>query len=105
MLHAAYDQPTADPEVMAVFKNALRELKAAGAEIVDPADVAGLPERPQNPLPCRGFKYDLEHYLEEAGAPVKKLDEIIKGGMFHPTIRQRRQSGMPEQPRISQEVW
>jgi amidase len=89
VLHAAYDRPTADPEVIAVFKNALRELKAAGAEIVDPADVAGLPERPQNPLPCRGFKYDLEHYLAEAGAPVKTLDEILKGGMFHPTIRQR----------------
>jgi len=89
VLHAAYDRPTADAEVMAVFKNALNELKAAGAEIVDPAAVDGLPQRPQNPLPCRGFKYDLEHYLAEAGAPVKTLDEIIKGGMFHPTIRQR----------------
>jgi Asp-tRNAAsn/Glu-tRNAGln amidotransferase A subunit and related amidases len=36
VLHAAYDRPTADPEVMAVFKNTLKELKAAGAEIVDP---------------------------------------------------------------------
>ena len=89
VLHGAYDRPTADPEVMAVFKNALKELKTAGAVIVDSADVAGLPQRPQNPLPCRGFKYDLEHYLAEAGAPVKTLDEIIKGGMFHPTIRQR----------------
>jgi Asp-tRNA(Asn)/Glu-tRNA(Gln) amidotransferase A subunit family amidase len=89
VLHGAYDRPTADPEVMAVFKNALQELKAAGAEIVDPAAVEGLPQRPQNPAPCRGFKYDLEHYLAEAGAPVKTLDEIIKSGMFHPTIRQR----------------
>ena len=89
VLHAAYDRPTADAEVMAVFKHTLQELKAAGAEIVDPAAVEGLPQRPQNPGPCRGFKYDLEHYLAEAGAPVKTLDEIIKGGMFHPTIRQR----------------
>ena len=89
VLHAAYDRPTADAEVMSVFKHALNELKAAGAQIVDPAEVDGLPQRPQNPPPCRGFKYDLEHYLAEAGAPVKKLDEIIKGGMFHPTIRQR----------------
>jgi Asp-tRNA(Asn)/Glu-tRNA(Gln) amidotransferase A subunit family amidase len=89
VLHAAYDRPTADPEVMAVFRNALQELKAAGAEIVDPAAVEGLPQRPENPAPCRGFKYDLEHYLAEAGAPVKTLDEIIKSGMFHPTIRQR----------------
>ena len=89
VLHAAYDRPTADPEVLAVFRNALNELKAAGAEIIDPANVDGLPQRPANPLPCRGFKYDLEHYLAEAGAPVKTLDEIIKGGMFHPTIRQR----------------
>jgi Asp-tRNA(Asn)/Glu-tRNA(Gln) amidotransferase A subunit family amidase len=56
VLHAAYDRPTADAEVMAVFKNALNELKAAGAEIVDPAAVDGLPQRAQNPLPCRGFK-------------------------------------------------
>jgi Asp-tRNA(Asn)/Glu-tRNA(Gln) amidotransferase A subunit family amidase len=89
VLHAAYDRPTADDEVIRVFKNALNELKAAGAQIVDPAVVDGLPQRPQNPLPCRGFKYDLEHYLAEASAPVKTLDEIIKGGMFHPTIRQR----------------
>jgi amidase len=89
VLHAAYDRPTADAEVIAVFKKALNELKAAGAEIIDPANVDGLPQRAQNPLPCRGFKYDLEHYLAEAGAPVKTLDEIIKGGMFHPTIRQR----------------
>jgi len=89
VLHAAYDRPAADAEVIAVFKRALSELKAAGAEIVDPANVDGLPQRPPNPLPCRGFKYDLEHYLAEAGAPVKTLDEIIKSGMFHPTIRQR----------------
>src|SRR5215831_5920973 len=43
VLHAAYDRPTADPEVMSVFRNALNELKAAGAEIVDPAAVEGLP--------------------------------------------------------------
>src|SRR5215204_7243773 len=30
-----------------------------------------------------------QHYLAEAGAPIKTLDETIKGGMFHPTIRQR----------------
>ncbi len=89
VLHAAYDRPTADAEVMAVFKNALKELRTAGAEIIDPADVAVLPQRPQNAGPCRGFKYDLEHYLVEAEAPIKTLDEIIKGGMFHPTIRQR----------------
>jgi Asp-tRNA(Asn)/Glu-tRNA(Gln) amidotransferase A subunit family amidase len=89
VLHAAYDRPSADAEVIAVFKAALKDLQTAGAEIVDPAAVDGLPQRPQNPGPCRGFKYDLEHYLAEAGAPIKTLDEIIKGGRFHPTIRQR----------------
>lgn len=92
VLHDAYDRPNADPEVLAVFKKALEELKAAGAEIVDPAAVDGLPPRPQNPGPCRGFKYDLELYLAEAGAPVKTLDEIIKSGNFHPTIRRRLES-------------
>jgi Asp-tRNA(Asn)/Glu-tRNA(Gln) amidotransferase A subunit family amidase len=92
VLHAAYDRPSADAEVMAVFKASLAELRAAGAEIVDPAAVDALPQRPQNPGPCRGFRYDLEHYLAEAGAPIKTLDEIIKSGNFHPTIRRRLES-------------
>src|SRR5205814_10584412 len=92
VLHDAYDRPTADAEVLAVYKTALAELKAAGAEIVDPAPIDGLPQRPQNAGPCCGFKYDLEHYLAEAGAPIKTLDEIIKSGNFHPTIRRRLES-------------
>ncbi len=93
VLHAAYDRPSADKEVMDVFKAALEELKAAGAEIVDPAAVDGVAQlrRPQGAGPCRGFQYDLEEYLAGVGAaaPRHTLDEIIKSGQFHPTIRQR----------------
>jgi len=59
---------------MTVFKAALAELKAAARRSWIPPrsmDCA----RPQNAGPCRGFKYDLEHYLAEAGAPIKTLDE------------------------------
>src|SRR5258708_3723078 len=66
VLHAAYDRPTGDAEVMAVFKAALAELKAAGAGIVGPAAVDGLPQRGQGAAPRRGFKYGIGHYLAEA---------------------------------------
>src|SRR6185437_13390292 len=76
-----------DPEVMQIFAHALEELKAAGAEIVDPAavDQAGLPPRGRN---CRGFKYDINEYLAAQGdrVPVHSLTEIVASGKFHSSI-------------------
>ena len=44
VLHQAYDTPTLDREVDAVFKGALGELRNLGAEVIDPVEVAGLDE-------------------------------------------------------------
>ena len=42
ILRQAYERESADPEVIAVFMNAVEELRRAGAAIVDPATVEGL---------------------------------------------------------------
>lgn len=97
VLHAAYDTPTLDPEVKAVFDRAVEDLRTAGATIVDPAGVDGLDQirRDRSAGPCMGFKYDLNHFLAARGdrIPMKSLAEIIKSGKFHPTVQRRLEQG------------
>ncbi len=104
VLHQAYERGpgrggepavnTNDPDVMQVFAHALAELKAAGAEIVDPApvDLTDV-RRPQGAGTCRGFKYDLNEYLAAQGdrVPVHTLDEIVSSRppKFHPSVQTR----------------
>jgi Asp-tRNA(Asn)/Glu-tRNA(Gln) amidotransferase A subunit family amidase len=84
VLRQAYERQNApvDPEIVTVFGKAIDDLKAAGAEIVDPATV----DRPQGGGGggCRGFKYDINEYLKTRGqkAPVHSLDEILASPLF-----------------------
>jgi Asp-tRNA(Asn)/Glu-tRNA(Gln) amidotransferase A subunit family amidase len=96
VLHQAYDTPTLDAGVDTVFKGALGELRALGAEVVDPVEVAGLDEmRRAQGGGCNQFKYDLNRYLARLGdkAPMHSLDEILKSRRFHPSIQARLESG------------
>jgi amidase len=95
VLHQAYDTPTLDADVSAVFRRAIGELRDAGAEVIDPADVDGLDAlRSAQSGGCNQFKYDLNRYLGGLGdkAPVHSLDEIIKSRRFHPSIQARLES-------------
>ena len=91
VLHQAYDTPTADAEVLDVFRAALDELRRAGAEVIDPVEVGGLDAMRRAGGGCNQFKYDLNRYLAGLGdkAPRHSLDEIIKSRRFHPSIQTR----------------
>ena len=96
VLHQAYDTPTLDPDVDAVFRGALGELRKAGADLIDPVAVEGLDEmRSAQTGGCNQFKYDLNRYLAGLGdkAPVHSLEEIVKSRQFHPSIQVRLESG------------
>jgi amidase len=96
VLHQAYDTPTLDKDVDAVFKGALGELRNLGAEVIDPVEVAGLDAmRRAQGGGCNQFKYDLNQYLAALGdkAPMHSLDEIVKSRRFHPSIQVRLESG------------
>jgi amidase len=95
VLHQAYDTPTLDAEVDAVFRAALGELRNLGAEVIDPATVDGLDEiRRSQSGTCNQFKYDLNGYLAGLGdkAPKHSLADIIKSRQFHPSIQARLES-------------
>jgi amidase len=95
VLHQAYDTPTLDREVDAVFRGALGELRDLGAEVIDPVAVEGFDElRRAQGGGCNQFKYDLNRYLAGLGdrAPMRSLDEIVKSRRFHPSIQARLES-------------
>ena len=94
VLHQAYDTPTTDSEVVAVFTSALGELRKAGATVIDPVAVENLETMRRGGGGCSQFKYDLNRYLARLGdkAPLHSLDEIIKSRRFHPSIQARLES-------------
>ena len=93
VLREAYERETTDPEIAAIFRTALDDLRRQGATIVDPAPIKGfvLPVRPGPAGPCMGFKYDLNQFLAaRAGhVPVTDLGAIIQSGKFHPSVAKR----------------
>jgi Asp-tRNA(Asn)/Glu-tRNA(Gln) amidotransferase A subunit family amidase len=95
VLHQAYDTPTLDRDVDAVFRGVLGELRNLGAEVIDPVAVEGFEEiRRAQGAGCNQFKYDLNRYLAALGdkAPMHSLDAIIKSRQFHPSIQARLES-------------
>jgi amidase len=95
VLHQAYDTPTLDRDVDALFRGVLGELRNLGADVIDPVAVEGLDEmRAAQTGTCNQFKYDLNRYLAGLGeqAPRHSLDEVIKSRQFHPSIQVRLES-------------
>jgi amidase len=81
------DVETGDPQVKALMEKAIADLKAQGAEIVDPfviPDYDKLTER----LGCGDFQKDLNAYLalHAPHAYYKSLSEIVDSGLYLPYI-------------------
>ncbi|HXV87189.1 MAG TPA: amidase family protein, partial [Gemmatimonadales bacterium] len=92
VLRQAYERPEADPEVLAVFRQALDRMRGAGATVVDSVLLGELDSlRQAGTGVCNRFKFDLESWLAGTGGrtPVHSLEEIVQGGRFHPSIRPR----------------
>jgi amidase len=99
VLRFMLDPKMADPEIVHLFDRAVADLKAQGAEVIDPLSIPELGEH--TPLSallqresdviwtrCSPFKFQLRDYLASLGrrAPVHNLQEIIKSGKFHPSL-------------------
>ncbi|ARS35634.1 amidase family protein [Pontibacter actiniarum] len=79
-------EDTPDPQVKALFEQAIADLKALGAVIVDSVDIAGFDSLRQNQW-CDVFQHDINGYLAAQGpaVPVKNLDEIVASGKYAPS--------------------
>ena len=83
------DEPTTiHPEVLRVMNQALEDMRAAGAVIVDPVEIPDLDEIREDFPSISRLKYDFEKYL--ATRPeirFKTLDEVVESGDYHPFLR------------------
>jgi Asp-tRNA(Asn)/Glu-tRNA(Gln) amidotransferase A subunit family amidase len=91
VLRALVDTDDADPAVIAVFEQALTDLAAQGAVIVDPFNVANLEDHLEGDYFCARFRYDMHVYLESLGdtAPIKDVMEVRRSGEYSPYIEGR----------------
>jgi amidase len=95
VLRQAWDTPTTDPEVRALFMRALDDLRRAGAEVIDSVRVDSLQAMQRAAFggggSCNPFKWDFERYLASVGgaAPVRSLDSLVRSGRYHPSIQKR----------------
>ena len=85
VLRALVDTDSADAEVTREFEKALVDLRAAGAEIVDPIEIANL-ESYLDMDSCNRFRYDMYIYLSSLGddAPIRDVLEVKDAGQISP---------------------
>jgi amidase len=76
-----------DPQVKALFEQAIADLKKLGAVIVDSLEVADFDSLRQGQW-CNVFQEDINTYLAAQGekVPVKNLQEIVASGKYSPYI-------------------
>lgn len=92
ILRHAYERPTLDSEIVAVFARAVSDLRAQGATVVDSVPLPGLDSIFRaTRASCNRFKDDLERWIASTGGrtPVTSLDDIVRAGRFHPSVQTR----------------
>jgi Asp-tRNA(Asn)/Glu-tRNA(Gln) amidotransferase A subunit family amidase len=81
------DAETGDPQVKAMMEKAIEDLKAQGAEIVDPFVIPEY-EKLTDKIGCGDFQKDLNAYLalHAPKAYYKSLSGIVDSGLYLPYI-------------------
>ena len=84
------DLETADQHVKGVFNEAVADIEAQGATVIDPFEVPDFEELSKE-LWKERFRVDLEAYLASLGerAPYTTLAEIVDSGLYSPHVENR----------------
>jgi amidase len=84
VLRQVFGPRVTDPRILAHFETTLGELKAAGAEIVDPFSAPDLGSIPRGPQPAQ-FKDDLTKWIvKHPGIPFPSVKAIADSRLAHP---------------------
>ncbi|HEY2460123.1 MAG TPA: amidase family protein [Candidatus Acidoferrum sp.] len=93
------DGPTTDPQIKALTEKAIVELKAQGAEIVDPFVIPDF-DKLADDIWCGDFQADVNRYLEAHGknAPYHNLADIFASGLYLPYIAEEMKDAVNPKP-------
>jgi Asp-tRNA(Asn)/Glu-tRNA(Gln) amidotransferase A subunit family amidase len=97
VLRQAFERASADPEVLAVFSQALADMRRAGAIIIDTVILTELDSLQRaHRGGCNRFKFDFEKWIASTGSatPVKSLADVVSSGKFHSSVEQRLRSAL-----------
>ena len=91
VLRALVDTEDADAEVITLFEGALEELRAAGAEIIDPIVINNFDSHLDASNGCQSFRYDMFVYLQSLGddAPIRDVMEAYENGDYSDYVASR----------------
>jgi Asp-tRNA(Asn)/Glu-tRNA(Gln) amidotransferase A subunit family amidase len=85
VLRQVFRPAVTDPRITAHFETTLAELKAAGAEIVDPFAVPEIESIPRPPQTPARFKDDFTKWVaQHAGVPFPSVKAIADSQLLHP---------------------
>ena len=89
LLRALVDTEDADPEVTALFLKAVEDMRAAGAEMVDPVEVEDFKSHIEDRGFCPRFRYDMYVYLQSLGeqAPIRDVMEVYESGQHSEYVK------------------
>lgn len=90
VLRALVNTEDADPEVTALFEQALKDMQDAGAIIIDPFTVDNFAAHLDADVFCVRFRYDMQQYLRSLGdaAPIKDVMEVYESGQYSDYIKE-----------------
>ena len=74
----------ADTAVVRLFEQAVSDLEALGAQILDSLDFDLQKQLDRENMSCRRFRYDMYQYLSSLGdaAPIKDVLEVLESGQY-----------------------
>jgi Asp-tRNA(Asn)/Glu-tRNA(Gln) amidotransferase A subunit family amidase len=85
VLRQAFPPGGSDPAVTALLNQAVADLQALGAEIVDPVVIPEFNDHPARPHPQSEVRAALEKYLAKTGPGYPKtVAEVVASQKFHP---------------------
>ncbi len=92
-----------DPQVKALFENAVADLKRLGAVVVDPFEVENFDSLSSDQW-CSVFQHDINNYLSSLGehVPVKNLQEVVASGKFSAYIAENLQHHLKQNETYSE---
>jgi Asp-tRNA(Asn)/Glu-tRNA(Gln) amidotransferase A subunit family amidase len=85
VLRQAFPPDASDPAVTALTDRAVNDLRAGGAEIVDPFTIPEFDDHPARPHPASEVRAAIEKYLAQTGPGFPKtLADVVASKKFHP---------------------
>jgi amidase len=89
VLRALADPAKADSSILRLFDQAISDLRAGGAVIVDPIVIPRLDEHLAAKDFCPRFRYDMHEYLGSLGteAPLHDVMEVLETGQYSSYVK------------------